>query len=87
MMDISFVQSLKLIIIDNVGLSKDALHIYVGLGLYLFTCILFPHFRYGVLPLFVVFVAALVGEGLDMRDDLYSFGYWRWKASLYERST
>ena len=31
-----------------------------------------------------VLLIALLGEALDWRDDLVTFGHWRWQASLHD---
>lgn len=77
-------QSMKLAIMGFTGLEKDALHIYVGLGI-LFIVALLPrcplrNFR----PLIAVLLAALAGEALDRRDDMAFAGTWDWQASLHD---
>lgn len=81
-METSWYQAAKLALTSTIGLSKDALHIHVGLGVFFVAALLFRRPLSSVLPLALVFLAALAGEALDMRDDIGSFGYWRWRASL-----
>ncbi len=83
-METSLVQSLKLTIVELIGLSKDALHIHIGLGLFFIICIARPHLKRTFVPLLAVTAVACLGEILDMRDDMQSFGYWRWEASLHD---
>lgn len=83
-METSFVQSLKLMIVDIFDLSKDALHIHIGLGLFCIICVARPHLKKTIIPLLIVAGVACLGEILDMRDDMQSFGYWRWEASLHD---
>lgn len=83
-METSAVQAAKLAIVGATGLSKDTLHVYVGLTVFLVsTWVLRKHVR-SVLPLLIVVLVACVGEMLDMRDDIHSLGYWRWGASLHD---
>lgn len=83
-METSLVQSIKLSIVSAVGLSKDALHIYVGMSVLLLTAAIFRKPMGSALPLILVLCVAIAGELLDMRDDLASFGYWRWPASVHD---
>lgn len=83
-METTAVQAFKLAIVAAAGLSKDALHIYVGLAVFLFVAAVARRPLSSLLPLLAVLVVALAGELLDMRDDLSSLGYWRWSASLHD---
>jgi hypothetical protein len=80
----STVQSLKLMLVSALGLSKDALHMHVGLGVFFVGAWLFNR-RVGTwVPWLYALAAACAGEIVDMRDDLMSLGYWRWQASLHD---
>ncbi|GAB3257627.1 hypothetical protein [Chitinimonas naiadis] len=83
-METTLVQTIKLAIVSATGLSKDALHIYVGLIVFLVTARLRRTSASLLLPWFMVLGVALLGEALDMRDDLASLGHWRWDASLHD---
>ena len=83
-METSTVQLAKLIIIQASGLSQDALHVYVGLAVFLVAAALLRRPLRSIVPLLLVVIVASVGELLDMRDDIVSFGYWRWGASLHD---
>ncbi len=80
----SIIQSFKLTLVSTLGLSKDALHIYVGLGVFIIVSLLFKKPLRSWLPWCFVLAAACLGELVDMRDDLNSFGHWRWQASLHD---
>ncbi len=82
-MDISTAQSIKLTIVSATGLSKDALHIYVGMVVYLTLIVGTRRFR-PYIGWLVVFIIACAGEWVDRRDDIGSFGYWRWQASAHD---
>jgi hypothetical protein len=61
-------QSSKLWLVETLGLPKDALHIYVGLILFLGTAALFRRPLRSPLPILVVILAALAGELWDIID-------------------
>lgn len=83
-MTTSAVQSLKLTLVSALGLSKDALHMHVGLGVFFVAAWLFNR-RVGTwVPWLCALAAACAGELVDMRDDLASLGHWRWQASLHD---
>lgn len=63
-------QSAKLWLIHHVGLAKDALHIYVGLTLFLGSALLFRWPLRSWKPWAVALAAALLGEAWDLRDSL-----------------
>ena len=83
-METSTVQAIKLAIVSFTGLEKDALHIYVGLGIFLgFAALLKRPLRCAA-PWLAVLFFAVGGELFDMRDDIASLGLWRWRASLHD---
>ena len=66
-------------VVDATGLDKDALHMYVGIGVYLLSLILLrPIFKkYSVrafIALIMVTAIALLGEYLDNRQTITEFG-------------
>ncbi len=83
-MDMSLVQTLKVNLVDCTGLSRDTLHVYVGLAIFLVTCALSENPRRSPWPLLMVLLAVLLGEAIDRRDDLASVGHWNWRASLHD---
>lgn len=83
-METTAVQSLKLAIVSATGLSKDALHIYVGITIFLVARLVYRKYANTFLPVAAVAAVACIGEFLDMRDDINSLGYWRWGASLHD---
>ena len=69
----------KMSIIEATGLAKDALHIYVGIGVYLLCLVLLrPIFKKQGIRSFVALVIvtciALLGEYLDNRETIESLG-------------
>jgi uncharacterized membrane protein YqgA involved in biofilm formation len=77
-------QSMKHEIVHVASLSKDALHIYVGITVFL-VCAAFSHKGLrSIFPIIAVVVVAVLGEALDARDDLRKFGHWRFLSSLHD---
>ncbi|CAI8893527.1 hypothetical protein [Pseudomonas soli] len=83
-MDLSLLQSLKLEIISATGLSRDALHIYVGLALLVSASCLTRRSLGSLSSWMVVLAGACLIELFDLMDDKASLGYWRWHASLHD---
>jgi hypothetical protein len=83
-MEPSAVQAIKMAIVGASGLSKDALHIYVGLAVALAACTVLRRPLGSWTPVLAALAVAMAGELLDMRDDIASLGYWRWSASLHD---
>lgn len=68
----SALQAAKLWLIGLTGLGKDALHIYVGLALFLGSAVLFKWSLASWKPWAIVLAAALLGEAWDIRDRIAS---------------
>ena len=66
----SALPSAKLWLMHATGLSKDALHVYVGLALFLGTALALRRGIRSWKPWAVVAVAALAGEAWDLRDSI-----------------
>ena len=80
-METSIAQAVKLAIVSATGLSKDALHIYVGLGVMLTAAAVLRKPLGSIVPWLLVLTLAVAGELVDMRDNME---YWRWGASLHD---
>ena len=61
-------QSAKIVALDFAGLGKDALHVYVGLGVMFAVAIAFRLSLKDPRPLAAVLLAALAGEVWDVID-------------------
>ncbi len=85
-METSTAQAIKLAIVSATGLSKDALHIYVGLTALLTAAAILRKPLRSTIPWIMVLTLALAlaGEMVDARDDIVTLGYWRWGASLHD---
>jgi len=64
----SALQAVKMWLVQNVGLAKDALHVYVALTLLLGAALIFGWKLSSWKPWCLVLAAALVGEVWDLRD-------------------
>ena len=77
-------QSIKLSIIAASQLTRDALHIYVGLATWLVAAWLFRRPLRSWAPLLAVVVVAVLVEVVDLRDDMVTRGRFRWWASAHD---
>ena len=78
------VQSLKEAVVTLTGLSKDALHIHVGLTVYLLTALLLRRPLSSAVPWLAVVAVALAGETIDARDALRASGEWSVAAAVHD---
>lgn len=65
-------------------LSKDAVHIYIGLIVFFCAVALWKRGRIQFVCLVPVFAVALGMEAFDLFDDWRAFGYPRWDASVHD---
>ena len=85
--EISAYQAFKLWLAGYVPLDRNTLHYLVGVGLLAIAILCVrnqPRTRPLVLAFAVAFVLGVAMELADMRDDLATLGYWRWRASLLD---
>jgi len=83
-MESSAYQSLKLILLSFLPITKDAVHIYIGLIVFfLYIIIARKSIASFVTLIPIAFVSAAM-EMLDLRDDWMAFGYMRWEASIHD---
>lgn len=75
-------QLFKLRVLDVIPVSKDAAHIYVGMGCLLLALLIFRAPLRSYWALLPGLIAAVTMEVFDLRDDLVSVGHFRWLASL-----
>lgn len=83
-METSTVQVIKQMIVSATGLSKDTLHVYVGLAVMFVTAFVSRRSLRSFLPWLIVLAVAVAGELLDLRDDMVYLGHWRWQFSLHD---
>ena len=75
-------QLFKLRVLDVIPVSKDAAHVYVGMGCLLLALLIFRAPLRSYWALLPGLIAALTMEVFDLRDDLVSVGHFRWAASM-----
>jgi len=83
-MEKSLVQSVKLQVVSITGLSKDALHVYVGMSVFLFTAAISRRSMRSRVPWLATLGVAFAGELVDAIDDLHTIGHWQWRASVHD---
>lgn len=83
-MEMSNYQSLKLFILDFVNLSKDAIHIHIGMVVFVCAVMLWKKGKVEVSCLIPVFFVATSMEVLDLKDNWQSLGYMQWSASFHD---
>jgi hypothetical protein len=82
--DASAFQALKVELVAVLGLSKDALHIHVGLAIFVVATLALRRRLGTPIPWLLVFAAAAAGEALDRSGDLQTLGHWQWRASAHD---
>ena len=82
-METSFYQALKIQIMQYLPLTKDAIHVHLGLVVFFVTVLMIRQIT-SWLPLLAVLLLSLLMEGIDLRDDFNSYGYLRWGASIHD---
>jgi hypothetical protein len=80
----SAVQSVKLWAVGFTGLSKDALHVYLGIAVWLLAAAVLRRSITTLRPWLVVLIVALGIEAFDAFDDWVDLGRWRYRASLHD---
>src|SRR5262245_11257339 len=83
-MAMSTFQTFKHELVQFAELSKDALHIYVGLAVFLIGAAIARKGLRSTMALLLVLAVALVGEILDLRDEFRSHERFKWWASLHD---
>jgi hypothetical protein len=78
---VSVLQSAKLLLMEASNLSKDALHVYVGLAVMLIVVIAFKRSLGDWRPLAAVAFASVAGEVWDVIDTFSHGGSPRWQAN------
>jgi hypothetical protein len=77
-------QSFKHEVVQFAALSKDALHIYVGLVVFLAVAAFARKGLRSTVALLAVLVVAVAGEALDLRDELRLRERVSWWASVHD---
>ena len=77
-------QSFKHDVVQFAALSKDALHVYVGLVVFLAVAAFARKGLRSTWALLAVVAVAVVGEILDLRDELRDHERLKWWASVHD---
>ena len=80
----SFYQSLKIEVVEFLNLSKDAIHVHIGLFVLLASIIMIGKGKIKPICLVPVLVVASLMEALDLYDDARSIGHLRLDASFHD---
>lgn len=80
----SFYQSIKLNTVELLGLSKDAIHIHIGLLVFILSLVMITKGRVSFVAFIPVLVVASSMEALDLFDDFHSLGNLNWGNSLHD---
>jgi len=83
-MNTSFYQLMKIHILSFFHLSKDAVHIHIGLLAFFLWVLIFRKPLGSLKALIPVLMIAAAMEVFDLRDDFNTFGRFRWGASLHD---
>ena len=83
-MNTSIYQLTKIHVLSFLNISKDAMHVYIGLSVLLLWVLFTRKPLRSLKNLIPVILAAMVMEVFDLRDDFSSFGRFRWDASLHD---
>ena len=83
-MNTSHYQLIKIHILSFSNLSKDAIHIHIGLIVLFISMLILRKYLGSLKALIPVLIVATAMEALDLRDDLNSLGRLRWTASLHD---
>lgn len=83
-MNTSLYQNIKLHFLSLVHLSKDAVHIYIGLIVFFIYVLIFKKSLSSFKSLVPVLIIAVTMEAFDLWDNFHSLGHYRWAASLHD---
>lgn len=83
-MGTSSFQEIKLQIVELLGMSKDAIHIHIGMSVFFISLLVLGKGRIALKCLLPVFIVAFGMEVIDLIDDYNSVGYFRWINSLHD---
>jgi len=83
-MDISPYQAFKAPILALFHLSKDAVHVHIGLMVLFVYVVIFKKTINSLRAIIPPVLIASVMEVLDLIDDKNSLGYFRWMSSLHD---
>jgi hypothetical protein len=77
-------QAIKLAVMGLTGLSRDSLHLHIGLLTMVLAAVVSRRTLASPLPWLAVLAVACLAEAWDLRDDFAGRGSLRWGASLHD---
>jgi hypothetical protein len=77
-------QEFKLIVVELTGLSKDAIHIYVGLFIFFATVTILKKGKFDSSALIPVFIVALLMEIIDLIGNYQMMDSMYWGNSIHD---
>lgn len=80
----SHVESWKVVLIDVLSLTRDSLHIHIGLLIFFGVALIWRLPLQSRWPWLVACAVALSGEVVDISGALPTFGYWQVTASVHD---
>jgi len=80
----SVYQQMKPVILHFVGLSRDSIHVHIGLTVFFLSVALWRKGRISLISVVPVMVVAGLMEALDLYDDFRSVGSMHWLNSLHD---
>ncbi|MEP1447818.1 MAG: hypothetical protein ABJK37_17085 [Paraglaciecola sp.] len=83
-METSDFQALKLHMVELLGLSKDAIHVHIGMSVFILSVVVLAKGKVTFKCLIPVCIVALGLEVMDLIDDFNSVGFFRWSNSLHD---
>lgn len=83
-MQTSNYQQFKIIVVDLLNLSKDAIHVHLGLTVFFLVVLLWKRGNILATCIVPVVILALGMEAADLYDDYQSIGYFRWANSAHD---
>ncbi len=83
-MQTSTYQLAKIHVLSFFDLTKDAMHVYIGLSALLLWVLATRKSLSLLKNLIPVLIVAILMEAFDLRDDFTTFGHFRWSASLHD---
>jgi hypothetical protein len=83
-MEVTALQTIKLLVVSVTGLSRDALHTYTGLTTLFLAALILRKPLKSMIPWLIVLAVGATGEIIDMYDDMILRGYWKVNSSMHD---
>ena len=83
-MEISELQSAKLVVMSLTALSRDALHVHAGMLVFVLAAAILRKGLGSPWPWLVAMAVACGMEAMDAVDGILTYGHWRVRASVHD---